>query len=410
MSAVTPQSRPVVYVGPSAPADRIMAILPTAIIRPPAKRGDIYRDRLLRFSIFVLIDGVFAQDEALSPREIVDVLRDGARLIGASSMGALRACDCEVAGAEGIGAIFRLFRRGAVSSEDEVAVTFNPAAPYPTLTQSHVNVRIALRRAVRAGAMDGAEARRMAAASVSMHYSERTWANIAAAASVSLAPDLARCLASCDAKRDDALLAVRHVADRIGKDPGWGQVARRDPAGLFGLGGAGRERPLNVMLGREETAASPGFIVWMLATGRATPWLDPGVSALGLLGQIDSALSGGARHNLFQKTSTAEAQAVVACLYADLSARMRAGNGLEAEWLRYDAACLGTLRPQAGPTPNVLDMTLAGMQIVLNHGCINWRQVVTSAGKSVSSVILVQSSLANGQAFRRAYENVWKTR
>ncbi|MEM9778753.1 MAG: hypothetical protein AAF813_02465, partial [Pseudomonadota bacterium] len=75
MAAVS--ARPVVYLGPSARPEAVLRHLPDAVLRPPIKRGDLHRDRLLRFSVFVVIDGVFAQEEALSPREVVDVIADG---------------------------------------------------------------------------------------------------------------------------------------------------------------------------------------------------------------------------------------------------------------------------------------------------------------------------------------------
>jgi len=68
----------------------------------------------------VIIDGVFHQEPAVPPREILDVLEDGAVIVGASSMGALRAAECWPAGMRGVGTIYRLYRRGALKSDDEV--------------------------------------------------------------------------------------------------------------------------------------------------------------------------------------------------------------------------------------------------------------------------------------------------
>src|SRR5690242_15969608 len=84
---------PVVYVGPTLAEQEVSEALPGAEIRPPVRRGDLYRDRMLRYSVFVVIDGVFNQQEALPLREIIDVLGDGAWVVGASSMGALRAAE-----------------------------------------------------------------------------------------------------------------------------------------------------------------------------------------------------------------------------------------------------------------------------------------------------------------------------
>ena len=67
---------PIVYVGPSLDPDSIRQALPQAQAMPPIRRGDLYRDRMLGFHVFVIIDGVFFQDLPVPPREIVDVVRD----------------------------------------------------------------------------------------------------------------------------------------------------------------------------------------------------------------------------------------------------------------------------------------------------------------------------------------------
>src|SRR4051794_35601061 len=112
---------PVVFLGPTCPAEDVLSILPDAMVVPPVRRGDLYRYRILKHSLFVVIDGVFCTAPAVSPREVVDVLADGATVIGASSMGAIRAADCAPAGAIGIGEVYGLYRRRILSSEDEVA-------------------------------------------------------------------------------------------------------------------------------------------------------------------------------------------------------------------------------------------------------------------------------------------------
>jgi hypothetical protein len=50
--------------------------------------------------------------------------RKNIELIGASSLGALRAVELEKFGMKGIGKIFQLFKNGIINADDEVAVTF----------------------------------------------------------------------------------------------------------------------------------------------------------------------------------------------------------------------------------------------------------------------------------------------
>ena len=44
---------------------------------PPARRDDLYREREKGAWGFLVIDGVFMQEDAVSPREVVDVLAEG---------------------------------------------------------------------------------------------------------------------------------------------------------------------------------------------------------------------------------------------------------------------------------------------------------------------------------------------
>src|SRR5712691_12195122 len=94
---------PIVYVGPTLSASTVKALLPSSDIRPPIARGYLYRDREAGGAVFVILDGVFTQHLAISPREVVDVACDNALVIGASSMGALRAAECWPVGVQGVG-------------------------------------------------------------------------------------------------------------------------------------------------------------------------------------------------------------------------------------------------------------------------------------------------------------------
>ena len=152
-------SEPIVYLGPSLSRREAQAALPGCCIRPPIRRGNLYRDRILRSSVFVILDGVFFQQEAISPREVIDVVRDGALVVGACSLGAVRAAECWPAGMRGLGSIYRLFRRGILLSDDEVALAFEPGGSYRSFSVPLINVRYALRHAVRKGRLSPAPGR-----------------------------------------------------------------------------------------------------------------------------------------------------------------------------------------------------------------------------------------------------------
>lgn len=203
--------RPVVYCESTLGAREVLNVLPTAVVRPSIARGDLYRDRALGYQLFLIIDGVFMQRQAVSPREVMDVMADGAEVAGASSMGALRAAECWPGGMRGVGSIYRLFRRGALESDDEVIVMFSPLDGQP-LTQALVNVRYAANRAVCLGLMRRQEGRRLVEAAGGLYFADRSWSNILAAASLASASEaLDSALSGFDLKKSDARRALKRV-------------------------------------------------------------------------------------------------------------------------------------------------------------------------------------------------------
>ena len=274
MIPVPGDAPPLVFLGPSAPVDAVRAILPEAEIRPPVRRGDLYQARLLRYSVFVMIDGVFAQREAIPPREVVDVLQDGAAVIGASSMGALRAADCHPAGAVGLGGVYRAFRTGAVGSEDEVAVVFDPDNPFPALSQSLVGIRFAVRRGVRAGWLTSRAATSLIDSACALPYAERTWPAVIANAGIALDGAAGKALQSAaDIKQQDAISASRWVARKKVEQPTWFRRPRLN-RGIFSGMAESRERPADGLLGNSPEQIAAGFLLWMLLSGRSNRFLD----------------------------------------------------------------------------------------------------------------------------------------
>lgn len=117
---------PIVYLGPTLNREEASKIL-DADYRDPAKKGDFLRlSHTSDEKKYVgFIDGVFLHDYPPSPIEVYHLAtRKNIELIGASSLGALRAVELEKFGMKGIGKIFQLFKNGILNADDEVAVTF----------------------------------------------------------------------------------------------------------------------------------------------------------------------------------------------------------------------------------------------------------------------------------------------
>ena len=122
-----------------------------------------------------IIDGVFAQDLAISPREIREAISRGVVVYGAASMGALRAA--EIPQMVGVGRIYDLYRDGALERDDEVAVLFDPDTDVP-VTVPLVNVRYAVDRLVRSATVSREAGAALTAAAEQLHYTQRTYPNI----------------------------------------------------------------------------------------------------------------------------------------------------------------------------------------------------------------------------------------
>ncbi|WP_245450873.1 TfuA-like protein [Borborobacter arsenicus] len=75
----------------------------------------------------ILIDGQFEDRPAVRHKEILWAMAQGIVMIGAASMGALRAAELYPFGMIGVGAIFRWYRRWPLAPDDAVAVQNGPA-------------------------------------------------------------------------------------------------------------------------------------------------------------------------------------------------------------------------------------------------------------------------------------------
>lgn len=168
----------VVYLGPSLSHEEARALCPGATFLPPIRRGDLVKIHGLDISAVCIIDGYFFQDAAVGHREILSVLKAGIRVIGASSMGALRAAELDTLGMEGVGVIYSLYRDGTLISDDEVALVFDPETLDP-LSDPLVNIRCSLKLAKRNGIISKEEEHLLIRAATDLFYPERTFERVA---------------------------------------------------------------------------------------------------------------------------------------------------------------------------------------------------------------------------------------
>ncbi|MFD3997378.1 TfuA-like protein [Streptomyces sp. NPDC058583] len=205
-----------VFAGPTIGTGRIRELVPHAVPHPPVKHGDLLRLALGPGDVALIIDGVWHQSAPVRHKEILALLDDGVTVVGAASMGALRAAELAPYGMVGVGRIFEDFRAGRLDADDEVAVLHTPEGEQ--LSEALVNVRTALNRAVIDEKLSSYDALSLLDLARSLPYTRRTWqalGHVARKADLDepfTALDDWRATHSYDAKREDTEEALTLVA------------------------------------------------------------------------------------------------------------------------------------------------------------------------------------------------------
>ena len=159
------------------------ALPPRAELRPPAARGDVLRALAAAPRAIVLLDGVYFTEPAVTHKELLYALEAGVRVVGAASLGALRAVELAPHGMLGVGRVFERFRSGELDGDDEVALLHAPAArAFQPLTVALVELREAVDGLVREGVLPAAAGDGLVAAVKGLAFSDRSLARVRALA------------------------------------------------------------------------------------------------------------------------------------------------------------------------------------------------------------------------------------
>jgi hypothetical protein len=211
------KSSVVVFLGPSLETERARKLL-DAEYRPPASRGDIFKAVKEGAKIIGLIDGVFFQACAIAHREILYALEKGVKVVGASSMGALRASELDIYGMEGIGRIYEQYKNGELVSDDEVALLFEPESLEP-LSEPLVNMRYNLERAEERGIITNEVKEKIVDIARALYYPERVYERILSDAKGVVDQKMLEQLKTflraekSDLKREDAIAALKRIKE-----------------------------------------------------------------------------------------------------------------------------------------------------------------------------------------------------
>ncbi|MDO8954573.1 MAG: TfuA-like protein [Gammaproteobacteria bacterium] len=165
-----------IFLGPSLNIDEARGILPYAHYLPPVKCGDILHSIRLKPRAVVIIDGLYERTAAVWHKEILFAMEQGILVVGAASMGALRAAELHAYNMIGLGKIFLDYKNVLISDDDEVAILHAPDnLGYANLTEAMVNIRATLKKAEVDGLMSLMDSKIICEAAKSLFYQERTF-------------------------------------------------------------------------------------------------------------------------------------------------------------------------------------------------------------------------------------------
>ena len=162
--------RTIVFAGPSI-AGRDLCRLSSATYAPPIKRGDLAS--VDEYDAVIIIDGEFGQHAAVSPKEILAVLAKGKTVIGAASMGALRASELDRSGMIGIGWVYNYFRGQVVRRDADVALAYS-VFDFKPMTVPMVDLEYWMEGAAAAGLVGRHERRLVLKVARKFFFAERT--------------------------------------------------------------------------------------------------------------------------------------------------------------------------------------------------------------------------------------------
>lgn len=217
---MTACGRIVVTAGPTISAADIRSVVPDAEVAPPIAFGQALSYDLRSGDTLLIVDGLFFQQPSVRHKELLTLMADGVRVVGSSSMGALRAAELHPFGMEGYGWVFESYRDGVLEADDEVGVVHGDADDgYPVFVDALVNMRHTLARAVATGVVCSELAERIIETARATPFTMRTWARLLSEVGAPDQRGLAAQLRSLrvDVKHADALLALR----QLGQRPGW---------------------------------------------------------------------------------------------------------------------------------------------------------------------------------------------
>jgi hypothetical protein len=225
---MNPDGKTVIFLGPSLEPNEALEHLRARYLAP-IRRGDLPAVIADGAKSVGIVDGEFGQSLAVSVMEVCAALRQGVRIWGAASMGALRAAECHSMGMIGVGWIFQKYVEGFLRADDEVALLFDPVSRRAT-TIPLVNVRWSLQIATEEGLIQKESESTLIEFARSVRFTNRTYESLLLASADSTFNEEMQALVEfmkhdplrTDRKRLDALLLLETMRASISaSNPAW---------------------------------------------------------------------------------------------------------------------------------------------------------------------------------------------
>lgn len=212
----------IIYAGLSIPFSEAKEILDShddvkVIYKRPIQRGDLNLALRENPDIIGIIDGVFHQNSAVGHKEILNVIKKGIKVYGASSMGALRASELDVLGMCGIGYVYNQYASGEVDSDDDVAVMLD-SETLEAISEPLINMKYVFTNAVSENIITENEKNELLDIAKKTYYPKRNYAQTLASSSLDSQTkdklvDFIR--QSPDIKKEDAKDLINHIKNEI---------------------------------------------------------------------------------------------------------------------------------------------------------------------------------------------------
>ena len=166
----------VLFSGPSLSHEAAASLAPDALLRPPARLGDVVSAvQRLKPHAIGLLDCAYGSVMSVLHKELLYAMDAGIWVVGASGVGALRAAECRTYGMIGVGSVYQAVVSGVIEDDDEVLCAFGGEQDgYRAHSDSLVRIRATIRGLLDEDLLTEAEAAALQAAQRRRWYPHRS--------------------------------------------------------------------------------------------------------------------------------------------------------------------------------------------------------------------------------------------